>query len=120
MNLGRVIDSMIGKAIEKAFEWKDRAKPHSDEPVLEVQALSDGKLVHEVSFELKRGEVLGIAGLMGSGRTELLESLFGLRSSRGKIRINGDDARISGIRERWQERLPWCQRTDEEKVWYHS
>ena len=100
LNLGRVIESIIGKAVEKAFEWKDRAKPHSDEPVLEVQGLSDGKLVREVSFELKRGEVLGIAGLMGSGRTELLESLFGLRRiSRGKIRIHGDDAHISGIRD---------------------
>lgn len=99
LDLGRLIDSMIGKATEKAFEWKDRARPHSDEPALEVQALSQGEMVHDVSFKLKKGEVLGIAGLMGSGRTELLESIFGLRSSRGKIRINGNDARISGIKQ---------------------
>ena len=99
LDLGRLIDSMIGKAIEKAFEWKDRARPHSDESALEVQELSQGGMVHDVSFKLKKGEVLGIAGLMGSGRTELLESIFGLRASRGKIRINGNDARISGINQ---------------------
>jgi ribose transport system ATP-binding protein len=99
LNLGRLIDSMIGKAVERTFEWKDRPRPSSDRPVLEVQGLSEGNVVHDVSFELKRGEVLGIAGLMGSGRTELLEALFGLRRiTKGKIRIGGDDIRISGIR----------------------
>ncbi len=71
---------MIGKAIEKAFEWKDRAGPVGDEPILEVRGLSQDDMVRDVSFDLKKGEVLGIAGLMGSGRTELLEALFGLQA----------------------------------------
>jgi ribose transport system ATP-binding protein len=98
LDLERVIDSMIGKAVEKAFEWKDRAKPVADEPILEVQGLTQDDMVHDISFDLKKGEVLGIAGLMGSGRTELLEALFGLRKmSAGSIRIHGHDTKIAGI-----------------------
>ena len=98
LDLERVIDSMIGKAVEKAFEWKDRATPVGHEPILEVQGLTQGDMVHDVSFDLKRGEVLGIAGLMGSGRTELVEALFGLRSmTAGSIRIHGKDTKIAGI-----------------------
>ncbi|MBN9020388.1 MAG: sugar ABC transporter ATP-binding protein [Rhizobiales bacterium] len=98
LDLGRVIDGMIGKAVEKAFEWKDRAKPVIDEPILEVRGLSQDDMVRDVSFDLKKGEVLGIAGLMGSGRTELLEALFGLRRiSAGSIRVHGKDTSISGI-----------------------
>lgn len=98
LDLGRVIDSMIGKAVEKAFEWKDRARPASDEAILEVRGLSQDEMVRDVSFDLKKGEVLGIAGLMGSGRTELLEALFGLRRmSAGEIRIHGSNVKIAGI-----------------------
>lgn len=98
LDLEKVIDSMIGKAVEKAFEWKDRAAPVADEPILEVQGLSQDDIVHDVSFDLKKGEVLGIAGLMGSGRTEILEALFGLKPmSAGSIRIHGKDTKIAGI-----------------------
>jgi ribose transport system ATP-binding protein len=106
LDLGRVIDSMIGKALEKAFEWKDRARPASDEPILEVEALSQDDMVREVSFDLKKGEVLGIAGLMGSGRTELLEALFGLRRmSAGSIRIHGREVKISGIADALENKI---------------
>ncbi|MCX5512975.1 sugar ABC transporter ATP-binding protein [Kaistia algarum] len=106
LDLGRVIDSMIGKALEKAFEWKDRARPASDEPILEVEALSQDDMVRDVSFDLKKGEVLGIAGLMGSGRTELLEALFGLRRmSAGSIRIHGRDVTISGISDALENKI---------------
>jgi len=98
LDLERVIDSMIGKAVEKAFEWKDRTTQVSAEPILEVQGLTQDDMVRDVSFDLKKGEVLGIAGLMGSGRTELLEALFGLRSmSARSIRIHGKDTKISSI-----------------------
>jgi len=51
---------------------------HSDEVVLEVKNLSRGKKVKDVSFQLHKGEVLGIAGMLGSGRTELMRSIFGI------------------------------------------
>jgi ribose transport system ATP-binding protein len=48
-----------------------------EEPILEVRGLSRDGWYHDVNFELKRGEVLGIAGMLGSGRTELLRGIFG-------------------------------------------
>jgi len=59
-------------------------------PALTVRGLSRADVFHDVSFEVARGEVLGIFGLVGSGRTELLESLFGLEPlSAGSIMTNG-------------------------------
>ena len=52
--------------------------------------LADGQAVHGVSFALRRGEILGIAGLMGAGRSELAETLCGLRRARrGSVRLKG-------------------------------
>ena len=60
------------------------------EPVLEVRSLASGSRLHSVSLALRRGEILGIAGLLGSGRTELLESLFGARRSSGEVFVAGE------------------------------
>ncbi|MGI9625170.1 MAG: sugar ABC transporter ATP-binding protein, partial [Acidimicrobiales bacterium] len=60
------------------------------EPVLEVEGLTGGPL-HDVSFTLRHGEVLGVGGLVGSGRTELLETLFGERlAEAGTIKLDGE------------------------------
>jgi len=73
---------------------------------LEVEGLTQGEVVRDVSFNLKKGEVLGIAGLMGSGRTELLEALFGLRRiSAGSVRVNGSDVKLSGISDALANKL---------------
>ena len=58
--------------------------------LLEVEDIADGDRVHGISFALRRGEVLGIAGLMGAGRSELAETVCGLRRARrGTVRLNG-------------------------------
>lgn len=60
------------------------------EPVLEVEGLGRGESLHDIGFSLRAGEVLGIAGLLGSGRTELAKALFGLLPvDRGEIRVDG-------------------------------
>ncbi len=65
----------------------------SDSPVLEVNNLSLDGFFEDVSFSLKRGQILGITGLLGSGRTELALTLFGMRkASGGTIKIDGKDA----------------------------
>ena len=58
--------------------------------------LKNRKLLHDISFELKQGEILGIFGLMGAGRTELLETIFGLHPqySQGTVEINGKRVNI--------------------------
>jgi len=61
------------------------------EVVLRVESLSRGRLVKNVSFDLHRGEILGITGLLGSGRTELARAIFGLdRMNSGKVWIDGN------------------------------
>ena len=73
---GELIAQMVGRPVENLFPQRG---PRSDgEVILEVQNLSAPPGVNEASFELKRGEILGIAGLMGSGRTEMVRALFGL------------------------------------------
>ena len=67
----------------------------SEEPVLEVKNLSIDTRVKDVSFDLRKGEILGITGLLGSGRTELALALFGLeKPSSGEIVLNGQSVKI--------------------------
>jgi len=67
----------------------------SEEPVLEVKNLSIDKRVKNVSFDLRKGEILGITGLLGSGRTELALALFGLeKPTSGEIVLNGKSIKI--------------------------
>jgi inositol transport system ATP-binding protein len=87
-----IVRYMVGR--EVAYNYG----AHSTEPgdvLLEVQKLNFGQFVKDVSFELRSGEVLGVAGLEGAGRTELLECLFGvLKKDSGKILIDGKEVSI--------------------------
>ncbi len=68
--------------------------------VLEVSGLSCGHLFEDVSFEVRRGEVVGFYGLVGAGRTEIAETLFGLRTpSAGSIRLEGEAVAIDSPAE---------------------
>jgi ABC-type sugar transport system ATPase subunit len=59
------------------------------EVLMRVRDLSDGSMVHGVSFELHAGEVLGLGGLMGAGRSEVAEAIFGIRPATGGVEIQG-------------------------------
>ena len=70
-----IVSLMVGRSVSELFP----SVPHSlGDVVLRVTGLSGGSSPVDVSFELRRGEILGIAGLIGAGRTELLRCLFGL------------------------------------------
>ncbi|OJY28205.1 MAG: ABC transporter ATP-binding protein [Rhodobacterales bacterium 65-51] len=78
--------AMVGRDLKDIFPpRRDSFGP----VVLEVQGFSVPPVVQDVSFTLRRGEVLGISGLVGSGRTELAEGLVGLRTHRGSLRREG-------------------------------
>jgi inositol transport system ATP-binding protein len=67
--------------------------------MLEVENLS-GHGFRDVSFQVKRGEILGLAGLMGAGRTELIEGVFGVtRTHQGSIRVNGKTVSIKSPKD---------------------
>ena len=71
------------------------AKNVSEKPVLQVEKLTNTNHYHDVSFELRKGEILGITGLLGSGRTELALTLFGLMKPKsGTITMNGTKVHI--------------------------
>ena len=65
----------------------------------EVKGLGLGQILRDISFETRRGEILGIGGLVGAGRTELLQALFGVYPIAGTISINGTKLRIRSPRD---------------------
>jgi ribose transport system ATP-binding protein len=84
-----LVRRMVGRDLGNYYPPKQHEAAHG-EPVLEVRDIADGERVHGVSFTLRRGEILGIAGLMGAGRSELAETVCGLRTAtRGTVRLNG-------------------------------
>ena len=84
-----IIGYMMGNETGTSFEWMPPNTMISDEAVLEVEHLKINEQIEDVSFKLRKGEVIGFAGLLSSGRTEILETLFGIRRARcGTIKIN--------------------------------
>ncbi|MEO8683269.1 MAG: sugar ABC transporter ATP-binding protein [Devosia sp.] len=93
----KLVSLMVGRPLESIFP-----KVHVDlgETALEVRNLSCGPLVRDVSFSVRRGEILGVAGLVGSGRTEMALALFGMTpSSQGEIILEGKSLRIGSSRQ---------------------
>ena len=83
-----LIARMVGRAQQNLFPARPRVS-ETPETILEVQNLASPPLLKNATFELRRGEILGIAGLMGSGRTPLLRAIFGLeRPTSGSIVVN--------------------------------
>ncbi len=84
----RLVGLMVGRSLDQLFPA--RAEKPTDIPVLSVRGVARPGIVHDIGFTLHRGEVLGLSGLMGSGRSELARILFGLdpRAS-GEIRVAG-------------------------------
>jgi ribose transport system ATP-binding protein len=92
-NIDKVISLMVGRTIyESAPEIPENP---SEEIVLEVRNLSQGKILQNVNFSLKKGEILGFAGLMGAGRTEVARAIFGAdQFDMGEIFIKGQQVEI--------------------------
>ncbi len=84
-DIGRVLEAMAGRPVGEAFP----RVPHSPgPPVLDISHLAGRRLPHDASLTLHRGEILGIAGLIGAGRTEMLRAIYGLDPVRsGTIRL---------------------------------
>ena len=92
IDMDGVVRMMIGREIGERFPKRD-AK--IGDVVLKVEGLTKEKLFHDVSFEVRAGEVLGVAGLMGAGRTEIMRALFGcIARDRGSIYIDGEKVKI--------------------------
>lgn len=95
-NTARLISVMVGRELKQLFPARSRwSEPSGDssipgDPLLEVHGVSQPGVARDISFTLHRGEVLGISGLMGAGRTELARILFGLDPHQhGRIAVAG-------------------------------
>ena len=90
-----IIKLMVGRAI--FGEPKTASNVAKDAPVvLKCENLNRGKAVKDISFELRKGEILGFSGLMGAGRTEVARLIFGAdKKDSGKIFINGKEVTIN-------------------------
>ena len=98
LTMNEIIRLMVGRELTNRFPPKDNVP---GEAILEVENLS-GKYTRlkEASFQLRKGEILGIAGLDGSGRTEVLENLFGsMTKGSGTIRLHGKEIKNRNPRE---------------------
>jgi ribose transport system ATP-binding protein len=105
MRDGHVIDTkpvaeftradMIAKMVGRTIENEYPSRPHCvGETLLKVDSLNTNKL-HDISFELKKGEILGLVGLVGAGRTEIVRAIFGADKVKGhKLHIDGQAVRI--------------------------
>ena len=92
LDRAKLISLMVGRELTHMFP-----KEHAEigEVVLSVRGLTRKGKVDNVSFDVHRGEILGIAGLMGAGRTEILEGIFGVaKIDAGEILLNGKPVRI--------------------------
>jgi ribose transport system ATP-binding protein len=92
-----LIAMMVGRQLTNYYT-RDFGTP--GEPVLEVRNISDGKLLKDVSFTLQKGEILGFAGLVGAGRSELMKTIFGLwPQATGEVLVNGKKVTIHNPEE---------------------
>lgn len=96
-SIDRIISMMVGRTI---YETSPEVPANGQqEVVLEVKNLNRGNLIKDVSFQLKRGEILGFSGLMGAGRTEVARAIFGADPiDSGEIYIKGQQVHIRSPR----------------------
>jgi ribose transport system ATP-binding protein len=96
----RIVSLMVGRQVDELYPHSER---QAGEVVLEIEDLAGEENPKSASLQLRRGEVLGIAGLVGAGRTELLRSLFGLDPVRkGRIRLGVYTGPASPVK-RWMQ-----------------
>lgn len=92
IDMDGVVRMMIGREIGERFPKRD---VKIGDVVLRVEGLTREGLFHDVSFDVRAGEVLGVAGLMGAGRTEIMRAIFGcIPKDQGNIYIEGQKVRI--------------------------
>jgi len=97
LNIDSVIALMVGRALGLGYPKEDVP---SGEIVLEVEQFSGPSGFHDVSFNVKKGEIVGFAGLVGAGRTETVRALFGLdEHTQGTIKVRGKPSKIKSVQD---------------------
>ncbi len=98
-----LIRAMVGRDLGDMFSIRHREQP--GEPMLSVRHLNRGRHVRDASFEVRRGEIVGVAGLVGAGRTELIRAVYGAdRAESGEVTMRGRVGLLTSPRQAIMER----------------
>ncbi|WP_066647135.1 sugar ABC transporter ATP-binding protein [Christensenella timonensis] len=106
-----LISKMIGRDASTIMDYRKEYDydVENNEAICEFRKVEDGKRLNGVSFALKKGEVLGLAGLLGSGRTEIANTLFGNhRITHGDIRLKGKHVKIKHVKDALKNKMVLC------------
>lgn len=91
-NNDEVVRKMVGRDLE---DYYPDIETENGDILFEVRNLSDGKVYKDINFNVRQGEILGVSGLMGAGRTEIMRGIFGIdKLSSGKLFLDGEEISI--------------------------
>jgi inositol transport system ATP-binding protein len=97
LDIDTVISLMVGRKINNVYPKEELL---TGEKVFEVEGLSQGRLFKNVGFHVSAGEIVGFAGLMGAGRTEVARAVFGLDPfATGKVKIKGKEVKVKSVQD---------------------
>lgn len=92
LSIDDLIRKMVGRKLTEQFPYMNH---QSKDEILHVENLNRNGILHDISFSLKKGQIVGLAGMVGSGRTELLRAIYGLDPiDSGKIFVKGQEVKI--------------------------
>jgi ribose transport system ATP-binding protein len=93
----KIIELMVGRSVEDMYGIK---KPEIGKTVLSVKGLSKKNVFDNITFDLKKGEILGLFGLVGSGRSDIVSAIYGATSfDKGTIVLNGKEIKVKSPRD---------------------
>ena len=103
-SIQRIIKGMVGRKV--TYENLVRDVPEDNEVVIDVRKLTREREFRDISFTVRKGEIFGIAGLVGAGRTELVSTIFGDRKAdSGEIYLNGEKVEVRHPRDAIRKRI---------------
>ena len=104
-----LVTKMVGKDMDVIFNLHRKPVPEDAPDMLKAEKIGAPGKIDEITLEIKKGELMGFAGLLGSGRTETAEMLFGAnRATKGEITVNGQKAELKNPHEAIAHRIAFC------------
>ena len=98
-NMNELIAAMVGRSLDKRFPDVDNT-PGEEYLVVSNLKTKFAPVLHDISFSVRKGEIFGLYGLVGAGRSELLEALFGIRTiASGEVSVNGRKLRFHSSKD---------------------
>lgn len=123
VTIDELIAMMVGRQMDEIYPPHLSPPPQESEaPILSVEGFSRNGEFKNVSFDVRKGEILGFFGLIGSGRSEMMNALFGIRAASGTVRIDGKPATIASPVDAIARRIAFVteNRKEEGLVLAHS